>query len=216
MPRVEPAFALYLRLMLALGMTFQMPTLVLFLARMGLVTPRFLIKNFKYAVLIIVIAAAVLSPDGGGVGMVVMGGPVVVLYIFSIGLAWLFGKKKKRPEDRGRRRGRRRRRDGFDPDARQPRRAPVRPDVGDAARRVASQHACRDAPRRRMCSASADSAQWPDTDASSAAASVASTVRSARGRRRNTGAARENSLRSAAWRRPRGPRRSTSTLLTTR
>jgi sec-independent protein translocase protein TatC len=69
MPRVEPAFSMYLRLILALGITFQLPTLVLFLARMGVVTPRFMIKNFKYAVLLIVIASAVLSPDGGGVGM---------------------------------------------------------------------------------------------------------------------------------------------------
>jgi|SRR5262245_7460039 len=94
MPRVEPAFSIYLRLILALGITFQLPTLVLFLARMGVVTPRFMIRNFKYAVLLIVIAAAVLSPDGGGVGMIAMGGPVIVLYILSIGLAWIFGKKR--------------------------------------------------------------------------------------------------------------------------
>jgi sec-independent protein translocase protein TatC len=94
MPRVEPAFSIYLRLVLAMGITFQLPTLVLFLARMGVVTPRFMIRNFKFAVLIIIIAAAVLSPDGGGVGLVAMGGPVIVLYILSIGLAWIFGKKK--------------------------------------------------------------------------------------------------------------------------
>ncbi len=94
MPRVEPAFSMYLRLMLALGVTFQLPTIVLFLARLGLITPRFMVRHFKYAVLIIVIISAVLSPDGGGVGMLAMGGPVVILYIFSIGLAWMFGKKK--------------------------------------------------------------------------------------------------------------------------
>jgi len=95
MPRVEPAFSMYLRLILALGVTFQLPTVVLFLARLGLITPRFMVRHFKYAVLIIVVASAVLSPDGGGVGMLAMGGPVVILYIFSIGLAWIFGKKKK-------------------------------------------------------------------------------------------------------------------------
>jgi sec-independent protein translocase protein TatC len=93
MPRVEPAFSMYLRLVLALGITFQLPTLVLFLARMGMITPRFMIKNFKFAVLIIAIGAGILSPDGGGVGMAVMGGPVIVLYVVSIGLAWIFGKK---------------------------------------------------------------------------------------------------------------------------
>jgi sec-independent protein translocase protein TatC len=94
MPRVEPSFSIYMRLILALGLTFQVPTVVLLLARLGLVTPGFMIKHFKYAVMIIVIAAAVLSPDGGGVGLVAMGGPVIVLYILSIGLAWAFGKKK--------------------------------------------------------------------------------------------------------------------------
>ena len=94
MPRVEPAFSLYMRLILALGITFQLPTLVLFLARMGLITPRFMIRNFKYAVLIIIIVAAVLSPDGAGLGLLAMGAPVILLYILSIGLAWLFGKKK--------------------------------------------------------------------------------------------------------------------------
>jgi sec-independent protein translocase protein TatC len=93
-PRVEPAFSMYLRLVLAMGLTFELPTIVLFLARMGLASPRFMIRHFKYAVLLIVIAAAVLSPDGGGVGMVAMGGPVLILYIFSIGLAWAFGKKR--------------------------------------------------------------------------------------------------------------------------
>jgi sec-independent protein translocase protein TatC len=98
MPRVEPAFSMYLRLILALALTFQLPTVVLFLARMGMVTPRFMIRNFKYAVMIIVLASAVLSPDGGGVGMLAMGGPVIILYVFSIGLAWMFGKKKRKPE----------------------------------------------------------------------------------------------------------------------
>jgi sec-independent protein translocase protein TatC len=101
MPRVEPAFSMYLRLILAMGVTFQLPTLVLFLARMGLVSARFMIKHFKYAVLIIILLAAVLSPDGSGVGLVAMGGPVLLLYIFSIGLAWMFGKRKRKDDDSG-------------------------------------------------------------------------------------------------------------------
>jgi sec-independent protein translocase protein TatC len=79
--------------------TFQVPTVVLFLAKMGLITPRFMIRNFKYAVMIIALSAAVVSPDPGGVGMLMMGGPVIVLYILSIGLAWLFGRKRKTGEE---------------------------------------------------------------------------------------------------------------------
>lgn len=99
MPRIEPAFSWYLRLMLGTGLTFQLPTLVLFLAKMGLITPRFMIRNFGYAVIIIAIIAAIVSPDPGGVGMAMMGLPVILLYILSIGLAWLFGKKRKKDED---------------------------------------------------------------------------------------------------------------------
>ena len=95
MPRVEPAFSVYLRMVLAFGVVFQMPTLVLFLARMGVLTARFMIRNFKYAVLLIIIISAVITPDGGGVSLVAMSGPLVVLYVFSIALAWAFGKKKR-------------------------------------------------------------------------------------------------------------------------
>jgi sec-independent protein translocase protein TatC len=95
MPRIETSFSLYLRLVLAFGVVFQLPTLVLFLARMGVLTARFMVKNFKYAVLGIVIISAVITPDGGGVSLVAMTGPLVLLYIFSIGLAWVFGKKRQ-------------------------------------------------------------------------------------------------------------------------
>ena len=95
MPRIEPAFAIYLRLLLAFGVVFQMPTLVLFLARMGVLTAGFMVRNFKYAVLLIIIISAVVTPDGGGVSLVAMAGPLVLLYIFSIGLAWLVGRKRK-------------------------------------------------------------------------------------------------------------------------
>jgi sec-independent protein translocase protein TatC len=94
MPRIEPAFSIYLRLLLAFGVVFQMPTIVLFLARMGVLTARFMIRNIKYAILGIVIISAVVTPDGGGVSLVAMSGPLVLLYAFSIGLAWMFGKKR--------------------------------------------------------------------------------------------------------------------------
>jgi sec-independent protein translocase protein TatC len=94
MPRIEPAFGLYVKLLLTFGLIFQMPTIVLFLARMGVVTARFLIKNFKYAFLITFILGAVLSPGTDPVGQVMMAAPMCLLYVISIGLAWLFGKKK--------------------------------------------------------------------------------------------------------------------------
>jgi sec-independent protein translocase protein TatC len=94
MPRIEPAFGLYVKLMLTFGLIFQMPTLVLFLARLGIITARFLVRNMKYAILIMFIIGAVLSPGTDPVGQALMAGPMFVLYLISIGLAWIFGKKK--------------------------------------------------------------------------------------------------------------------------
>jgi sec-independent protein translocase protein TatC len=83
--------------MLAFGVVFQMPVVVLFLARMGVLTARFMIKNIKYAVLIIFIISAVVTPGGEVVTQLAMAGPLCLLYVLSIGLAWLFGKKRKIP-----------------------------------------------------------------------------------------------------------------------
>jgi sec-independent protein translocase protein TatC len=98
-PRIEPAFSLYMKLVLIFGAIFQMPTLVLFLARMGIITARFLIRNMKYAILVIFIVGAVLSPGGDPMGQVMMAGPMFILYCISIALAWIFGKKKKPLEE---------------------------------------------------------------------------------------------------------------------
>jgi len=95
MPRIEPAFALYMKLVLIFGLVFQMPTVVLLLARLGLITAGFLWRNFKYAVLIIFIIGAALSPGTDPVGQIVMAGPMVLLYLLSIGFAWAFGKKRQ-------------------------------------------------------------------------------------------------------------------------
>ena len=95
MPRIEPAFALYMKLVLIFGLVFQMPTIVLLLARLGIITAGFLWRNFKYAVLIIFIIGAALSPGTDPVGQIVMAGPMVLLYLLSIGFAWAFGKKRQ-------------------------------------------------------------------------------------------------------------------------
>ena len=99
MPRIEPTFALYIKMILAFGLVFQMPTIVLFLARMGVITARFMWKHTKYAILIIFIVAAVVTPSGDMFTQTAMATPMIGLYLFSILLAWLFGKKKKKADD---------------------------------------------------------------------------------------------------------------------
>ena len=93
MPRVEPIFGLYVKLMLAMGLVFQLPMLMFVLARFGLVTAGFLARNFKYAVLIFFVVSAVITPDGSMVPQIIMAGSMIGLYAVSIVVAWLFGKK---------------------------------------------------------------------------------------------------------------------------
>lgn len=92
-PRIQPAFSLYVKLVLACGLVFQMPTLVFFLARVGAVTPGWLIRNTKYAILLIFIFAAVLTPTGDPVTLTMMAAPMIVLYGLSIIIAWVFRRR---------------------------------------------------------------------------------------------------------------------------
>ena len=94
MPKLGPTFGLYVKMLLGFGAIFQMPMLVLFLARMGMVTAGFMIRNTKYAVLIIFILGAILSPGGDVVSQALMAGPMFVLYGVSIAVAWIFGRKE--------------------------------------------------------------------------------------------------------------------------
>jgi sec-independent protein translocase protein TatC len=98
-PRIDPVFGLYVKLMLAMGLVFQMPVLMFVLARLGLVTAGFLIRNIKYAILIIFIVAAVVTPDGSMVVQTLMAAPMIVLYLVGILVAWLFGKKAAEEPD---------------------------------------------------------------------------------------------------------------------
>ncbi|MFO7692039.1 MAG: twin-arginine translocase subunit TatC [Vicinamibacterales bacterium] len=99
MPRIAPVFSLYAMLMLAMGLIFEMPAVVLVLARMGLVTAGFLWRHIKYAVLIIFIASAVITPTGDMVTQSLMAGPMIVLYLVSIALAWMVGKRRRHAEE---------------------------------------------------------------------------------------------------------------------
>src|SRR5438445_772684 len=73
---------------------FQMPTIVFFLAKMNLITARFLIQQFKYAVLLTFIISAVITPTGDPVTQTVFAAPMIGLYVLGIGIAWLVGPKR--------------------------------------------------------------------------------------------------------------------------
>ncbi len=62
LPSLDAVFSLYTKFLIAMGLIFQMPTIVMFLAKMRMVTARFLLRNVKYAVLIAFIVSAVITP----------------------------------------------------------------------------------------------------------------------------------------------------------
>jgi sec-independent protein translocase protein TatC len=97
-PRVEPVWSLYVKLLLAMGIVFQLPMLMFVLARFGIVTARFLLRNFKYALLIFFVIAAVITPDGSMVPQVMMAGSMALLYVLGIGVAAIFGKRERTAE----------------------------------------------------------------------------------------------------------------------
>jgi len=94
MPAVNEYFSLSLRLLIAFGVIFELPILMVFLAMIGVVDVGFLNRNRKYAILINFVIAAVLTPTPDVVNQMLMGIPLLVLYEVSVVAVWLFGRKK--------------------------------------------------------------------------------------------------------------------------
>src|SRR3954465_3558062 len=97
MPKLEDVFGLYSKMLIGMGLVFQMPTVVFFLAKMKLITARFLLTNFKYAILIIFITAAVITPSGDMMTQTIFAAPMLGLYLLSIVIAWIVGPKSVKP-----------------------------------------------------------------------------------------------------------------------
>jgi sec-independent protein translocase protein TatC len=80
---------LFLTIIVGLGAVFELPILVFFLALMGVVSAGWMWGNVRYAILAIFVVAAVLTPTTDIMNMLLFAGPMVVLYVASIGIAWL-------------------------------------------------------------------------------------------------------------------------------
>ncbi len=98
LPSMREYLGLASTLLLAFGFIFQLPLVVTALARVGVLTPRFLSKNRKYAILLFFIVAAIVTPTPDAVNQCLMAGPLIILYEISIMGAKMFGKKK--PEEK--------------------------------------------------------------------------------------------------------------------
>ena len=97
LPAIKDYLAFTIKLLLAFGLLFQWPALILFLARMGVVSSSILSRNRKYAVLVIFVAAAVLTPPDL-VSQLLLAGPLLAMYEGSIWIAKFFGKKEEKAE----------------------------------------------------------------------------------------------------------------------
>jgi sec-independent protein translocase protein TatC len=98
MPKLEDVFGLYTKMLLGMGIVFQLPTVVFFLAKMKLVTARFLWKHGRYAVLIAYIIAAVITPTGDPFNQTIFAAPIIGLYFLSIIIAWIVNPGRKELE----------------------------------------------------------------------------------------------------------------------
>jgi sec-independent protein translocase protein TatC len=92
---VNTYFGFSLKLLLGIALVFEMPTLIFFLSKLGLVTSRWMIRNFKYAVLAIFIIAAVITPTPDMVTQSILAVPMLALYGLGILIAFFFGKESR-------------------------------------------------------------------------------------------------------------------------
>ena len=93
LPSVKQYFSFSTKLLLAFGLVFELPVATFFLTKMGLVTDQFLKKQRKFAILLIFVAAAILTPPDV-ITQLMMAGPLLALYEISIVVSKLAGRKK--------------------------------------------------------------------------------------------------------------------------
>jgi sec-independent protein translocase protein TatC len=85
---------LFLVVVVGLGLIFEMPVLVFFLALMRIITARWMWRNARYAVLAIFVVAAIVTPTADIMNMCLFAAPMIALYVISIGIAWAVRSRK--------------------------------------------------------------------------------------------------------------------------
>lgn len=91
---INEYFSMASKVILGLGLVFELPVLIMVLARFGIVTAKFLLKYFRFAVLIIFIVAAIITPTPDIPTQCVFALPMIGLYLLGVLVAWIFGKKR--------------------------------------------------------------------------------------------------------------------------
>lgn len=97
---ISEYFDLASMVLIGLGVIFQLPILIMVLSIFGLITPRFLWRNFQYAVLIIAIIAAIITPTTDIPTMLLFMAPMLLLYLIGIPIAWIFARRRDRAQEK--------------------------------------------------------------------------------------------------------------------
>ena len=82
------------KLLLAFGVIFELPVLSYFFARIGWIDHRFLIRNFRYAIIFIFLLAAILTPTPDVINQTLLVLPMLMLYLLSIGVAYVWRRSE--------------------------------------------------------------------------------------------------------------------------
>ncbi len=99
MPKISEYYSFYSWFLLGLGAVFQLPVVIFVLARIGLVTPGFLWRQFKYAILASFVVSAVITPTPDVVTQSLLAVPMLALYLLGVGVAAVFGKPRRKPAE---------------------------------------------------------------------------------------------------------------------
>jgi sec-independent protein translocase protein TatC len=95
MVTVDDYFSFASVIIMASGFVFETPILIFFLARLGIVTPAFLMQKFKYAVVLAFVISAIVTPTPDMVTQAALAVPMIVLYLVGVGVAFMFAKPRE-------------------------------------------------------------------------------------------------------------------------
>jgi sec-independent protein translocase protein TatC len=99
MIKINEYIDLFMTIVLGLGVIFEMPILVFFLALFGIVSAGWMWRNFRYSVLVIFIIAAIVTPTADIMNMCIFAAPMIVLYLISIGVAYMVHPKQRKKRE---------------------------------------------------------------------------------------------------------------------
>ena len=97
--RIERYLSFAVNVLLGLAVMFQLPIIIFMLSQLGVVTPQFLMRHFRWAVLIIIILSAAITPTPDVVNMTIVAGPTLLLYLLGVGASALVQRRRKRREE---------------------------------------------------------------------------------------------------------------------